>query len=205
LDEDETLDFGRMSGEIPSLPKIPDAPIGGDDSSPFDVGVEWLTGLGQEHHEFREGDPFTGLLQDHEHLDIVRTYVIEQLRNGNYLPGLFSYCLSGLSGIPKYIKDYSTLATGGLTGNLAVTYLGSYGLEYHIVSIDGGSGTAVVLFHVWNSSSLASGTRPPVIGYTEFWQEIVSPFINGLVNSGGPMSTVTQDFWWFETINYGHR
>ncbi len=31
----------------------------GDSSTPYDVGVEWLTGTGERHHEFREGDPFT--------------------------------------------------------------------------------------------------------------------------------------------------
>jgi hypothetical protein len=36
----------------------------------------------------------------------------------------------------KYIRDYSTLLTGRLTGNIAVTYLGSYALTYTILSVD---------------------------------------------------------------------
>jgi hypothetical protein len=57
------------------------------------------------------------------------------------IKGNNDYKLSGLSGVPKYIRDYSTLLTGGMTGNIAVTYLGSYGLKYEVLSIDEESGT----------------------------------------------------------------
>jgi len=49
----------------PPPPVVPPSPPGGDPATPWDVGVEWLTGQGPRHHEFREGDPFTELLQLH--------------------------------------------------------------------------------------------------------------------------------------------
>jgi hypothetical protein len=38
-------------------------------------------------------------------------------------PYTHNYALGGFSGVPKYLRDYSTLLTGGLTGNIALTYL----------------------------------------------------------------------------------
>ena len=111
------------------------------------------------------------------------------------------YFLGGVQGVPKYARDYSTLLTFGQTGNLAVTYMGSYDLDYYVTSVNTDSGSAEILFHVANESTLVSATHPPVIGYTDFWEETITPFVNNLVPSG-PMSTVTQSFWWTETIYY---
>ncbi len=96
------------------------------------------------------------------------------------------YDLSGLGGVPKYLGDYSTLATGGLTGNLAVTYLGSYDVEYGL------SNGAVPMF-VTNRSTAASGFRPPVIGYTKWWNNSVGAALNRTFGAG-PMSATTQNF-----------
>jgi RHS repeat-associated protein len=182
-------------------PVVPNAPTGGDPATPVNVGLEWLTGSGPRHHEFREGDPFTELLQTHEHLELVRSIIASKISAGNFQPGSMPYDLSGIEGVPKYIKDYSTLATGGQTGNLAVTYLGSYQLDYYVVSLDIAKGTAKVLIHIQNSSTLGSVTRPPVIGYLPIWQNTVESLVN-TISSIGPMSKVTQDFWWTETIRY---
>ena len=155
----------------------------------------------RRHHEFRDGDPFTELLQQHEHLDDVRESMKRRLLAANYRPGEADYSLGGLQGVPKYFRDYSTLLTFGQTGNLAVTYLGSYELNYYVVSVDRDSGSAAILFNVKNESTLASATHPPVIGYTEFWLETITPVTDSLV-PGGPMSRVTQSFWWTETIYF---
>jgi RHS repeat-associated protein len=173
----------------------------GDLATPWDVGLEWLTGLGPRHHEFYDGDPFTELLQAHEYLDLVRRSIKERLQAGNYSPDEMDYYLGGVQGVPKYAKDYSTLLTFGQTGNLAVTYLGSYELDYYVVHVDPVAKTAEILFHVTNESTLASATHPPVIGYTKFWEQNVSPIVNGMVATG-PMSTVTQSFWWTETLDF---
>ncbi len=200
----DTDENGRCIPEPPILPPpppIPPSPLGGDPATPWKVGVEWLTGLGERHHEFRDGDPFTELLQTHKHIEEVRAKIVSRVRSRDYRRGRADYNLSGLQGVPKYFQDYSNLLTLGHTGNLAVTYLGTYGLEYFIVSVDRDAGTAEVLFHVWNESTFASATRPPVVGYTPFWNNHVAPLVNNLTSSG-PMSRVTQSFWWQETIHF---
>lgn len=62
--------------------------------------------------------------------------------------------------------------------------------------------TAEVQFTVKNSSSLASATHPPVIGYMDFWNDNISPAVNQLVVGDGPMHTTTQTFSWSEIIDF---
>jgi hypothetical protein len=192
---------GTYEPEPPQPPEVPPSPSGGDPATPFIVGLEWLTGQGPRHHEFRGGDPFTELLKTHGHIEDVRKEIADRLRKHNPYPDRADYDLRGLQGVPKYIHDYSNVVTLGHTGNLAVTFLGTYGLNYYVVSIDEDAGTAEVLFYVHNSTTLASGTRPPVIGYTPLWTDNIEPTINNLASSG-PTSEVTQSFWWTETIRF---
>jgi hypothetical protein len=181
------------------LPEVPDAPSNGDIATPWDVGLEWLTGEGPRRHEFRDGNPFTELLQDHDYLEYLQALTCKKLRSGDFSLAEYKYDLSGIEGILKYIKDYSTLITLGERGNLAVTYLGGYRVKVYITDVNFSTGDAEVTFHVWNSSTLGSGVRPPVIGYKGFWTNIVSPVINP---SKGPMSKVVQSFWWSETVSF---
>jgi hypothetical protein len=109
--------------------------------------------------------------------------------------------LGGLQGVPKYLKDYSTLATGGLTGNLAVTYLGSYALHYEVTDVNLVNGTAQTDFHVTNDSTINSATHPPLIGYTQTWNTYIGQPLNNAFQSG-PMSKTTQNFNWTETIKW---
>jgi hypothetical protein len=182
---------------------MPAGPAGGDPTTPFEVVVEWLTGQSPRNHEFREGDPFTELLQQSDYIGDVRARVAESVSEGNYGPFSEGYNLGGLQGVPKYAKDYSTLFTGGKTGNLAVTYLGSYSLDIWITGVNRDNGAVQAMFNVKNTSNIESLTHPPVIGYTDFWSDSIAPVINGAASSItnlGPMSPTTQDFWWTETI-----
>jgi hypothetical protein len=172
-----------------------------DNPNPWQVGWEWLTGNGPRDRAFMDGDMFTKMLQQHEHVDATRSIIKDGLANGKELPGSNPYSLGGVQGVGKYLKDYSTLATGGTTGNLAVTYLGSYNLKYTITSVDVENRTATVHFSVNNSSTIQSATRPPVIGYTSWWRNNVGNKLNDALKSG-PMSTTTQTFDWTETIKY---
>jgi RHS repeat-associated protein len=169
---------------------------------PFQVGWEWLTGTGPRQNNFVGGDPFTELLRQHDHIQQVREMVSIRLSAGNYKSGNADYDLSGLQGVPKYVKDYSTLATGGTTGNLAVTYLGSYQLDYSILRADSVNGIAEISLHVHNVSSIASATHPPVIGYTEWWDRNINQPLNATF-SQGPLSPTSQDFWWSEIVAFG--
>lgn len=100
-----------------------------------------------------------------------------------------SYNLSGFQGVGKYMKDYSTLATGGQTGNLAVTFLGSYRATLKVTKIKCCDRTAHVKIDVNNTSTASSGTRPPVLGYTSWWQNNVAPIIDNLFKNGGGSPT----------------
>jgi hypothetical protein len=89
--------------------------------------------------------------------------------------------------------DYSTLFTGGLTGNLAVTYLGSHELSYTETN-----GTLNI--HVWNYSTVSSATHPPVIGYTNWWDKNIGKPLDNYF-SKGPMSQTSQVFDLHQNLN----
>jgi hypothetical protein len=151
--------------------------------SPWQLGLEWLTGIGPRQRQFLDGDLMTELLEEHRHIQNV---VQETCAGERPAAGKAGYSLSGLSGVPKFLHDYSTLTTGGLVGNLAATYLGSYSLSYSLAG-------DLVEMEVNNTSSAASGLRPPVLGYTDFWQRNVGSRINSFFSSG-PMSATSQRF-----------
>jgi len=175
-----------------------------DNAGPFTVGWEWLTGKGPREHHFKDGDPFTEMLKKHDHIEDARKTIADGLANNTIeLNRAYpdNYALGGLKGVPLYVKDYSTLLTGGLTGNLAVTYLGSYGMTYTVVSVDNQNGTAQVEFKVSNTSTVESATHPPVVGYTPWWSNNIGKPLNQFFSSGS-LSKTTQDFDWIETIKF---
>ena len=86
-------------------------------------------------------------------------------------------------------------------GNLAVTYLGSYGVSFNVSNVNAGAGTASVSFHASNVSSLASGTRPPIVGYTQAYQNTVGRALNDAFSSGA-MSPTQQDFFWTQQVTF---
>ena len=167
--------------------------------TPWGVGVEWLLGKGPRNRLFTDGDYFTELLKKHEHIEEARRKIIAYLNGGPLYESKQAYKLSGFQGVGKYIKDYSTLLTLGQTGNLAVTYLGSYTLIWYLMSIDTSKGTAVVEFIVKNFSTIESGTRPPVLGYTNIWKNSMGKWLNSIFENGA-MSKTSQTFIWTETL-----
>ncbi|TKG87903.1 hypothetical protein EYV94_27815 [Puteibacter caeruleilacunae] len=166
--------------------------------TPWNVGVEWLTGEGPRHRNFTNGDMFTEMLRQHEHVLMTKASISGMIPYGT-MKGKSSYSLSGIQGVGKYLKDYSTLATFGTTGNLTVTYRGSYDLQWEVITLNGNSAT--VQFLVENSSTIQSAFRPPVIGYYSWWQNSVGSWLNRKFSSG-PMSPIKQTFLWNETINW---
>ena len=170
--------------------------------TPWELGLEWLTGTGNREQHFKDGDPFTKLYKQHEFVAEARNQVTQQLSasNGkNTNSDECAYKLSGLKGVPKYIKDYSAVATVGLTGNLAFAYLGSHKLKYAITAVDVENRTATVHFEAHNSSTIESLAHLPVIGYTRLWQGNIDKKLSKLIKSG-PMSKTTQTITWSETI-----
>ena len=103
--------------------------------TPWELGWEWLTGNDPRHRDFGPGDYMTEGLRKHEHvkdsIDKMKTEIFfrcQSCKNGDFTKS-YPYSLAGWGGVLKYLHDYSTLGTGGMTGNLVVTYLGSYGLD----------------------------------------------------------------------------
>ncbi|MEI6566156.1 MAG: RHS repeat-associated core domain-containing protein [Verrucomicrobiota bacterium] len=167
--------------------------------TPWELGWEWLTGDDPKHREFKVGGRFAELLRKHEHIrKLIKKAADEAARrcaNGcnnkdfQITGEQGKYDLGGVQGVGKYLKDYSTLLTGGLTGNLAVTFLGSYDATLTATGISCCAGKAHVKLDINNSSTAASALRPPVLGYTEWWQKNVAPLINRLFQNGGGSPT----------------
>ena len=74
------------------------------------------------------------------------------------------------------------MLTGGNTGNLAVTFLGSYGLAYEV---EGDTLTMTVT----NNSTIESATHPPVIGYKKWWSENIGQKLNSTFADGSLSKT----------------
>lgn len=172
--------------------------------TPWELGVEWLTGTGARSREFEAGDFITELYRQHDFVSQTKQEIAQKIReSAGQLPikDVAKYDLNGIEGVGKYIKDYSTLATGGKTGNLIYTFLGSHVLMYEVTSVDIENRTAVVTFTVHNTSTMQSATRPPVIGYKEWYRNSIGKVINKLFKSG-PGSETEQWIEWTETITY---
>jgi hypothetical protein len=139
--------------------------------------------------------------QQHSWIQGTRDIIANNIAKGGPLQGVNNYSLGGLQGVPKYFGDYSTLLTGGLTGNLAVTFLGSYYMQWDVSEVNLEQGTAQVNFHVQNPSTINSATHPPWIGYTQTWNTYIGQPLNNFFQSG-PMSKTTQNFNWTETVTW---
>ena len=169
--------FGNGAGvpppPDPPLP-VPPPPVPNRNVTPVQVGVEWLTGNGPRVRHFTDGDFFTELLRSHENIQSL----VLGVKDGTLpLEGLWDYGLAGLQGVPKYIRDYSTILTFGQTGNLAVTYLGSYKVIYE-------ASNGMLHITAWNFSRISSGTHPPVVGYWPIWSDNIGQPLDNWFSTG---------------------
>ncbi|SMP21104.1 hypothetical protein [Chryseobacterium profundimaris] len=186
------IDFSQFGGD-----KTGYNPPSNKDITPWQLGVEWLSGNGPRHRDFTNGDLMTEMLRKHGHVQNTRDIILSKAKNAEgFLSGTNSYKLGGIKGVGLYLKDYSTLLTGGLTGNLAVTYLGSYDLKWTAAIYNK---TIVVSFNVENSSTMQSASRPPIVGYLPIWQKTAGKTINEKFKSGWGSKT-TQSFNWTEVL-----
>ena len=179
--------------------------------TPFELGFEWLTGLGPRTRYFKDGDLFAEMMRSHEHIqnkikEITKTIsgkCGEDIKyKGPYtLSGqTANYNLGGVQGVGKYLADYASLLTFGGLGNLAVTFTGSYKAEFKVEDIDCCKKTANLKISLYNKSHAASALRPPVLGYTALWQQYVAPLINDLFKSGA-LSPTEQNVKLNEKLN----
>jgi len=171
--------------------------------TPYDLGIEWLTGLGPRHRDFSDGDAFAEELRSHKHIQTkikeVTDTVTQMCNSDCTFTGPYvlsgqnaSYNLSGVKGVINYLGDYSNLITFGAFGNLAVTFTGSYNATFTVKNIDCCNNAADLIIEIYNRSHAASALRPPVLGYTDWWQKHIAPEINRLFQNG-PASPTTQN------------
>ena len=178
-----------------------------DVESPWALGWEWMTGNGPRDREFGQGHPLTDQLRDSWKIEEVAKRVTSEIAakcvicDTSPISGRDAYSLAGWQGVPEFAREYSAVATLGLTGNLTVAYLGSFSIEYKVTNILCKDGVANIEFRVFNSSTLASGIRPPVIGYTDWWKNGVTPILNA-ATSQGPLSKTTQVFKWKQRVTF---
>ncbi|MCB5168803.1 ALF repeat-containing protein [Streptomyces bambusae] len=170
-------------------------PIESDNNtSPWELGVDWLTGTGPKSQCFGPDDPFTTLYRDHAYTKYVIAYFAARTRSGDYELGrtyAYDYGLGGFDGVLNYSWDYGAIATGGLTGNLAYAFLGSHLVRMTPIHKND-DGSVVWRYTVFNVSSVESATHVPVIGYTDVWKKTVGSAMNKLFGGSGPMSPKTQ-------------
>ena len=187
-----------LDGVFPSIPSGDPNP-----STGMDLGVEWITGDGPRHQSFGQNDPMTIDLSQHYHIDNVREDIRGEIANGATAPygkNNAGYSLGGWQGF-KYVGDILAWPSGGLLGNYAAAYLGSYSLSYEVMDICNADCYATTKFRVTNSSTIESATRfPPVLSYTPWWQENIAIPLGNQFQSG-PLSPTSQEFNWTEDIN----
>lgn len=201
----------RINGNSPEVKRARNT------TSPYDLFFQWVTGAGPDKQTFTAGDPFTDLLRKHHQIQDDVVMALEHLEQGRYklgaaLGGDYDYALGSLSAVPEYFLDYTSLWDGGLTGNLAATYLGSYHVIVTPVKTVG-SHAVEVNFHVVNTSSLGSAMHIPghgdIPGYShiedaEDWfagstgplSKLPTPF------SRNPLGATYQEITWNQTISW---
>lgn len=184
-------------------------------TTPYELAYQFFTGTGPQQQNFSSTDPMTQQLRQGSGMRDVKETVGKRIatdiaKGGDGLrPGsIGANNLSGVEGVGKYRDDYGSIFSGGSTGNLTEAYLGSYDVDYSVSDIKSDTGTATVTFHAWNESSLASLTHPPVIGYTQWWNDnIYAPLKSWGTQGGGsssrsPMSTTRQNFYFRDTVRW---
>jgi len=172
-------------------------PGGHDNTGYWQLGAEWLTGLGPRRHDFGPDDPATQILRQHDYIQGIRDRIASSPPPvGQKIPD--KYDLRGWKGVPEFLKDYSAVPTNGASGNLAAAYLGSFPLSYTLKGVDK-DGVATVDFDASNISSMASALHIPYIGYLPSVQPRIDPVINSLF-ARGPGSPTLQTFHWTERI-----
>ncbi|MFD5430128.1 hypothetical protein ACFWI9_32595, partial [Streptomyces sp. NPDC127084] len=185
---------GLPEGAESCLTPFGDPIESGNSTNPWELGWSWLTGKGPQSQCFGPDDEFTGLYRDHKFTKEVIAFFASRTQSGNFELGhtyLYDYQLGGFDGAGKYLEDYGTLSTAGLTGNLAYTFLGSHNVRMTPIRKNA-DGSVVWRYTAFNESDIESATHPPVIGYTDWWSNTVGSLVDKVVGDSGPMSPKTQ-------------
>src|SRR5690606_13659841 len=114
----------------------------------------------------------------------------------DYYKSTYSY--EGAEGIRRYFVDAGEFVK---TRNLPAFMVGSHQSRFIVESIDQDAKTAQVFVVGWNTTDAESATRIPIIGYTAWYHEQGGSRINAMAGDSGPMSPVTQYFFFTATVS----
>ncbi|MFF9847670.1 ALF repeat-containing protein [Streptomyces litmocidini] len=173
----------------------------GNGATPFELGWSWLTGGGDRSQCFGPNDEFTKIYRDHPWTNEALGFFADMVRSGDYQLGhtyMYDYSLAGFQGL-KWLRDAGATqpADGfltGYTGNSAYAFLGSQQIRMTPIRKNA-DGSVVWRYTAYSEQSIESATRPPVIGYQDWYKETAGKAINGLIDwvsgDSGPGSTMT--------------
>jgi hypothetical protein len=171
-------------------------------TDPWTLGFQWLLGIGPREQRFFDGDPMTEMVKNDRFYRDAMAAMLERLRNGEFADGgpeTVVYSYGGLEGIGKYFRDASGILLGGDEGNVAFAFLGSHTATINVLG-QNADGSWNVRVTIENSTSLQSGTRPPVIGYHDWYQETIGKAADQFSEITGIGRTTTQSIEWVERI-----
>ncbi|MFB8045166.1 ALF repeat-containing protein, partial [Streptomyces hydrogenans] len=204
--DNATVPVGDDKGELPVGAESCLTPFGkpipsGNGNNPFELGWSWLTGGGDRSQCFGPNDGFTKLYREHPWTSKTLDYFAGEVRSGNYTLGhtyMYDYSLGGFQGL-KWLRDIGATqpADGfltGYTGNFAYAFLGSQQIRMTPIRKNA-DGSVVWRYTAYSAQSFESATRPPVIGYQDWYKDTVGKAANGLIDwisgDSGPGSTMT--------------
>lgn len=201
--------------------------------SAYQLGAEFLTGIGPRYREFRSGDRMLEQLRQTPEIEAARAQIRAVLEAGPAPSGSETFGRdTGAEPKAEYVKGFLGEDLGS---NPTRAFLGGYTGEWRIVDVDRAKDEAVVEFVVKNDSGAESFTHaPPPYGYTprsdgsrrptlvESPPNISVPVTilegrplgdavprsvlpNNPLGAGGPLGTISQRFVWTETIHFGAR
>ncbi|MFC9258964.1 ALF repeat-containing protein [Streptomyces hydrogenans] len=204
--DNATVPIGSGGNSLPAGAESCLTPFGkpipsGNGNNPFELGWSWLTGGGDRSQCFGPNDGFTKLYREHPWTNEALGYFADRVRSGDYELGhtyMYDYSLAGFQGL-KWLRDAGFTQPGdglltGYTGNSAYAFLGSQQIRMTPIRKNA-DGSVVWRYTAYSEQSIESATRPPVIGYQDWWKEGPGKAINGLIDwvsgDSGPGSTMT--------------
>ncbi|PCG85149.1 hypothetical protein CIB93_15945, partial [Streptomyces sp. WZ.A104] len=205
--DNASVPVGDDDGELPPGAESCLTPFGkpipsGNGATPWELGWSWLTGGGDRSQCFGPNDEFTSLYRAHPHTqETLEYFLTDWVRTGKYELGhtyMYDYSLGGVQGL-KWLRDMGVTQPGdewltGYTGNHAYAFMGSQKIRMTPIR-ENADGSVVWRYTAYSEQSAESATRPPIIGYQDWYKESAGKAINGLIDwvsgDSGPGSTMT--------------
>ena len=143
-------------------------------------------------------DAFAKAIAESGHMTNLRDKITARLKAGDYAEGEIYDSTRSLSSEWMTLgSDFVTTLSGGIVGNLTVTALGGYYVNYEIVQINGNEAT--ITYSITNDTTRESLNRIPGLPIGEMpW----APAVNGANLFAGGFQPTGQAIIWTETITF---